>query len=95
MNPLAVAAELTIEGQQYALTVGDPDQAERLAFIAQRLEHEAEYARNCERGLPIVARRTPRRPTLRELLQDTAVRALRETRGLSCPPRRSEYEYRT
>jgi hypothetical protein len=83
MSALASAVDLIIEGQQRALIVGDVDQAERLALLARAVEHEAEYARNVERGFPIVRRR--RGLSFAELLRTPHIRAIRRSRGLSLP----------
>jgi hypothetical protein len=81
---------------QHALIAGDVDLGERCEAIARRVESEAVYVRNTDLGLPRVHRRErSERRTLAELLQDPALRALRESRGLSNPPLRASAEQRS
>jgi hypothetical protein len=74
---------------QIGLIAGDQDFAERCGAVASRIEAETSYARGVERlGLDRVPRRAGPRAFLGVLLADPAIRALRESRGLSNPPLR-------
>ena len=75
--------------EQDARIHADAALGDRLEALERRVETETIYVRNCALGLPRVQRPDrPGRPTIGQLLQNPATRALREARGVSNPPLR-------